>query len=228
MKRLGIIGGLGPETGCNFCLSINNQFREKTNCQPDIVLENLPVSAEAEARIINGEPGTEHLELLSKAVRRMNQAEVDLIVIPCNTVHVFMEELRKASKKPILSIIEETVKACCKAEVKKIGLLASGKTIKEKLYARAFQSHSIEMITPEKQEQLKINKVIIRILNNQAIEQDKQFLISLVNKMKLNKAESIVLGCTDLPLLIKQEDVEIPLISTLACLENAVLKELLL
>src|SRR3990167_3822668 len=72
-KRLGIIGGLGPESSCSFCLNVNKQFRQIKNCQPDIVLELLHISAEAEKGIINGDMGEEHFQLITKAVKRLNK-----------------------------------------------------------------------------------------------------------------------------------------------------------
>lgn len=227
MKTLGIIGGLGPETGCKFYMSINNRFRNIKKCQPNILLENLPISEKAERNIIEGNLGREHEQLLHQSIKRMNNANIDFIVIPCNTIHVFMGELRAKSKIPILSIIDETAKECSKLKVKKIGLLGSSKTINEKLYEKALQKNGIGVIIPEKQEQQKINKIIISILHNKAKENDKHFLVTLIKNMKKQGAERIILGCTDLPLLLKQEDVDIPLINSLGCLENAALNRIL-
>ena len=228
MKTLGIIGGLGPETGCKFYMSINNRFRNIKKCQPNLLLENLPISEGAERSIIEGNLGKKHEQLLNKSIKRMNHAKVDFIVIPCNTVHVFIEKLREKSKKPILSIIEETAKECSKLKVKKVGLLGSSKTIKEKLYEITLRNHGMEVIIPKQQEQIKINEIIIRVIHNQATGEDKQFLISLIKKMKEDGAERIILGCTDLPLLLKQEDINIHLINSLECLENAALHKMVI
>jgi len=78
-KRLGIVGGLGAETSCSFCLEINNILREKTGCQPDIVMENVAVPLDIESKMINGELCREMLGLLKKAVIRLNKAGADVI-----------------------------------------------------------------------------------------------------------------------------------------------------
>ena len=161
-KRLGIIGGLGAETSCRFCLNVNNKVRKKTNRQPEIVLENLPISIATEKKLINGGVGKEHSNLLVKATQRLNHAEVDFIAIPCNTAHTFIEKLRKYSNCPILSIVEETVLECKKKGIKKIGLLSSTKTIKEKLFLQKLNKFNIGLLIPEKKRQRKIDQAIIR------------------------------------------------------------------
>ena len=90
MKRLGIIGGLGSETSCKFCLIVNTKIRDRTDQQPHILLDNLPVSKKAEDNIIRGISSDEHLRLLKDSIRRLNDLDADLLVIPCNTVHVFI------------------------------------------------------------------------------------------------------------------------------------------
>ncbi|MBT4824423.1 aspartate/glutamate racemase family protein [Candidatus Woesearchaeota archaeon] len=206
-KRLGIIGGLGPETGFKFCLNINNKFKEITNTQPDITLENLPISAKAENDIIHGKVGEEHLALLKTAVERLNKIhnKVDLISVPCNTVHVFIDELRKISQIPILSIIEECAKVCKEQKIKKIGILASTKTVNEKLHEKELKKENIELIIPIEQHQKNINKIIIKAINNKTTSKDKEILINHANRLVNEGAQAIVLGCTELPMLIKKK-----------------------
>ena len=224
-RRLGIIGGLGTETSCTFCLNVNNKFRQTINQQPDIVLENLPVSVEAERKIINGELGTEHFKLLVQAVKRLNNAGVDCIAIPCNTVHVFLPELRKLSNKPVLSIMEECAKECKKMNVKNVGLLASATTVKSRLHADELKKHGIILLVPGKKDQQIINQTIIKILHNTAGEKDRQNLLAIIDKLRAQGAEAVILGCTDLPLLISEASV--PLIDTRSVLENSAVQNLL-
>ncbi len=228
MKRLGVIGGLGPETGCKFLLSVNNKFRELTNSQPDIVLENLAVSKKAEKNIITGRFGREHFSLLSSAVKRLNQSKADFITIPCNTVHVFINKLRKLSEKPILSIIEESSAECKRLGFSKVGLLGSTKTIKAKLHFNELKKSGIKAISPEKNVQEEISKIIIRIIHNKADKKDELFLLRTIDHLKKKGAESVVLACTDLPLLISlKSKSSLPIINTLDVLVKASVKKLL-
>lgn len=226
-KRLGIIGGLGPESSCSFCVNVNNKFRKIKNCQPDIVLENLPISDEAERGIINGDMGEEHFQLITKAVKRLNKADVDFIVIPCNTVHVFIDNLRLISKKPILSIMEECAKECLNKGIKKVGLLGSTKTINEGLFNKELKTIGIEALSPDGKEQSKISETIIKIIHNNVKGEDKLFLLNIINKLKKSGAEAVILGCTELHLIIKEEDSPLPLIDSCKVLEDSATKELL-
>ncbi len=223
-KRLAIIGGQGPETSAKFCISLNERFRQITNCQPDIMLANMPVSRESEQRMIAGEKDTETFALMKQAVKRLTAAGTDFIVIPCNTAHVFIDQLRSVSTKPIISIIDECVKECTSQGTQKVGLLASRQTIQEKLHQNALEENGIAVVIPRNQS--KIDQIIINILNNVQTEEDKQFLIKSIMELKEQGAEAVILACTDLPLLLSKEDVAVPLIDTLAVLENAAVEKL--
>ena len=221
MNRLGIIGGLGPETSCNFCLSLNNKFRQITDSQPDITLENIPVSGKAEHDIINGDIGEEHFKLLSNAVKRLNRSGVDFIVVPCNKVHAFINELRNLSKKPILSIVEVCGEECERLGFSKVGLLGSTKTITDRLHSNELKRRGIESIFPEEKAQKKISKIIIKIIHNTANKNDILFLHKTITDFKERGAQAVVLACTDLPLIISKRDSCLPIINTLEILENS-------
>jgi len=225
-KTLGIIGGLGPETSCKFCLSVNNKFQEISQNQPNIILENLPVSRSAERKIITGGASKEHFNLLSNSVERLNKM-VDFLVIPCNTVHIFINELRRKSSVPILSIIEETAKECKKRNLKKVALLASTKTVEERLHQKELNKDKIKVVLPSKVEQKKISNIILKIIHHKNNEEDKTFLFQIVKKLEKEGAEAVILGCTELPLAISSELSVLPIINTLSILENAAVSKLI-
>jgi len=226
-KILGVIGGLGPETGCKFCLYVNRKFKPLTKRQPHILLDNLPISQEAEERLINGNPSQEHLDLLLASVERLNKLDADLIVIACNTVHIFIDKLRKESTAPILSIIEETAKKCKDMTITKVGILGSTKTIKSELHANELSKWNIESITPNDTDQQFVSECIIRIINNQIRDNDKIRMIKIIEKLEKKGARGILLGCTDLPLLISDQDANIPIINTTQILEDSSVNKLI-
>lgn len=226
-KTLGIIGGLGPETGCKFCLSVNNKFKQLTNIQPHILLDNLPISQEAESRLINGETSLEHLDLLKQSVVRFNQINVDLVVIACNTVHTFIDELRNHSNISILSIIEETAKKCNELELAKVGILGSTKTIQSMMHTNELRKHNIETVIPNEVNQKFVSECIIGIINQKTREDDRARMLEIIQKLRRSGAEAVVLGCTDLPQLLSQLDVDVAIINTVEVMEDAVVKELM-
>lgn len=211
---------MGSETSLKFCLNLNNKIKFLTGCQPDILLENLPVSSKAEGGIINGKVSLEIKSLLSESIAGLNNLSLGLIVIPCNTVHVFIEELRKISKAGILSIIEETAKECSKNEFKKIGLIASETTIKQKIHENELKKFGITTVLPDSSEQKTINKIILKILHGKEESGDKKTLIDIIKKLKSKGADAVILGCTDLSSLIPQQESCLPLVDTLKILEK--------
>ncbi len=225
-KRLGIVGGLGPETSSRFCLEINRRFRELTGQQPDFVLENVPVPTKLESEIIGGGDSWKMLGLLGKAVLNLNNNGADVIVIPCNSVHVFINHLRKVSGKPIISIIEECAKKCQEAGVRKVGLLATQKTIDGKLFSNELATRKIEVITPRAKAQKRVNKIILRIINSAAESGDKGKLLEIIDGLAKKGAEGVILGCTDLSLLLSETDCNIAVFDTCKILQEASIREM--
>lgn len=222
IKCIGIVGGLGPKTAFHFSQRINDRFTSIAKIQPDLLLENLPVSDEQLEKMAKGEPCPEIAELMRDSVRKLNSAGADLIVIPCNTVHVFIEPLRKSSPTPILSIIEETAKICKEKKLKTVGILASNTTIRKNLYAHEWAKAEIKIVAPSREEQNKINEIIFRINRDNSATEDKKTLLQIIDKLKERGAETVVLACTDLQQLISSKDTTVPLLDSFAVLEDAV------
>src|SRR3989338_4267476 len=202
MKRLGIIGGLGTETGCNFVLNVNSKFRRLSGQNADVVLENVAVPKQVEAKIVSGDLSMELFVLLSDAVSKLNDSDVDFIVIPCNSVHVFIDDLRKLSKKPVLSIVEECCNFCISYKLKTVGLIASQTTINQELYENLLKKSNIKVLKPDNKNQRIVNDIIISILDKSAGKKELSALLRIAQDLRANGAENVILGCTDLPLII--------------------------
>src|SRR3989338_4892833 len=111
MKSVGIVGGLGPETTAEFYMKLIKLFRENCEYYPSIVIDSISFPFSIEEEIIR-QSKNEHkiLPYLKDSINRLNKAEVDFIVIQCNTVHIFINELRNIANVPIVSIIDEVIK----------------------------------------------------------------------------------------------------------------------
>ena len=221
VQRLGIIGGLGPETSSKFCLNINQRFRKITLCQPNIVLENVPVPLHVEQSLIQGKNNEDMLVLLERAIDNLNNNKTDFIVIPCNTVHIFIDTLRKRSTVPIVSIIEESSKRCVDMNLQKVGLLATQKSIESELFNNEFKKVGISILLPTKPNQQEINKSILRIVDGKATKNDKKVLMNSISELVSKNADAILLGCTDLSIVISDSDCSIPVLDTCKILEDS-------
>lgn len=224
MKTVGIIGGLGPETTAKFYMQILSlcQKGNKRN-RPSILISNVPISFALEEKFIKeGEGKKEFLSLLINSAIQLEKGGADFIVIPCNTAHVFINEIRASVNVPVLSIIEKTANVLNKKGVKKVGLLSTPATIKNKLF-----DSKLDVILPNKTEQKQMGIIINKLINNHQTPRDKQALFRIVDDIS-KKSDAILLACTDLQLLIPEnKHHKIEILDTMKILAEATVKELL-
>src|SRR3989344_8648398 len=140
MKTIGIIGGLGPETTSEFYLDIVFSCQKKDRiARPSVLIASVPLPYQIEEDAISKNIGIERcLPFLTSEAKRLEKAGADFIVMPCNSLHVFIGEIRDAVKIPALSIVEETVKFLKQENMDKVGIVSTSATIKNKLYENAF------------------------------------------------------------------------------------------
>jgi aspartate racemase len=221
---VGIIGGLGPETTSKLYLKLVRRIRKMYDCYPSILIDSISFPAILERDIIV-DSRNEHkmLPILTKSVERLNIGRCNFIILPCNTLHIFMKDLRKASKAPLVSIIDETADYTKRKGYRNVGLLASGKTIESKLYESPMRKAGINVIIPDRNEQRKVSEIITNILDKKSTIKDRKTLKHIIDIMIKRGAEAIILGCTDLQLLIKGVD-KIETIDTMNVLLEAVIK----
>lgn len=221
-KGFGVVGGLGPETTSEFYLALAKKARQHSSSNPSILIDSVPVPFSLESRIIQGTNAESNLlPLLLRSVRRLNRAGVDFIVIPCNTAHIFIDKLRRASAAPIISIVELTAEKIDALHLKRIGLLATSKTVFSKLYDAPLASRGITIIKPTGAEQKDVSSIITKILEESAGQKEKKRLLDIAKSLQKRGAQAIVLACTDLGLLIRPEDIKLPLLDTTEILLEA-------
>ncbi|MCD6229911.1 MAG: amino acid racemase [Candidatus Diapherotrites archaeon] len=122
--------------------------------------------------------------------------------MPCNSLHVFIEEIRESVGVPVLSIIEETVKFLKENKMNKVGLVSTSATIKNKLYENAFEKNNIGFAAPDDFQQAKMGKVIHNLVTGQQNNRDRKELIGIITGFESEDVDCVVLACTDLQLLI--------------------------
>ncbi|MBI2580098.1 MAG: amino acid racemase [Candidatus Aenigmarchaeota archaeon] len=221
-KTVGVLGGFGPETTAEFYMSLIGKSRRLGDRYPKILINNIAVPFSLEEEAVKNAAGLEgFLPLLIEGVKLIEDKS-DFIVLPCNTLHVFIDELRDASGKPVLSIIEETAKAVKSSGAKKVGLLASLKTFKSCLFDAKLAENGIEMIKPESRQQKRLSEIIHLILKGSKSNELKSEVVKIIGEMKNRGAENVILGCTDFQLLVKQEDSPLRLIDTMEVLAESV------
>lgn len=198
-KTLGIIGGLGPETTADFYLEVVFACSKINRRRPQMLISNVAIPLKIEKEIITEAKNEKNiLPFLIDAAKQLEKGGADFIAIPCNTVHIFIKEIRKSVNIPVLSIIEETSNFLKKEKIKKVGLLATTATIKNKLFDVHLKQSGIKIKTPDDSNQLRMGIIINRLVNNKHSDKDKKELMGIINKLKV---KSVILACTDLQIL---------------------------
>ncbi|MBU0591536.1 amino acid racemase [Candidatus Micrarchaeota archaeon] len=223
-KTLGVVGGLGLETGQKFCTAIASKVRNATNVQPSIIchIVNLPLTLELD--LVYGRVSEEHFSILKESVKSLELAGVDSIAIPCNTVHVFIDRLRCLSNTPIFSIIEETALEIARKDLDTVGILASSTTVDAGLYQKELSKHGIKAIFPTNTDQKIISDLIFNILNGNQIQKNIVDSNKVIQKLEGAGAKAIILGCTDLRLVDLSS--KLPIIDSTTVLEETVINYL--
>jgi len=224
MKTVGIIGGLGPETTAKFYMQIGFLCLKKNKTQrPNILIANVPISLSLEEKFINRSEGKkEFCELLTNAARTLEKGGADFIVLPCNTAHVFIEDIRNSVNVPVLSIIDESVKVLKSRGVQKVGLLSTPATIKNKLFDK-----KINLVKPNKTNQKQMGLIINDVLHDKNTNKNRLELLGIINRIA-KKSDALLLACTDLQLLIPEKEINgIQVFDTMQILADATTREIL-
>lgn len=218
MKKIGIIGGIGPESTLDYYRGIIDAFRNRTGGlhSPEIIIYSADLAE------LLGILEAKNLEALTAwlllRLEALHRAGAEFAVIASNTPHVVFDEVAKRSPLPMLSIVEET---CHKAEslgVKRPGLMGTQFTMAADFFSKPFQSHGMSLAVPSLEEQQFIHEKLFSEIELGIIKDStRQALLAIVEKMIARDAiDSLILGCTELPLILDREAFGMPFLNTAA------------
>jgi aspartate racemase len=228
MKTIGILGGVGPETTSKVYHAIIDFFKKNGQEKyPAILIYNLPFpfSIEKEA-IVDGINSQKMLSYLVDGAKILEKSGANFGILPCNTLHKYIEEIRESVKMPFLSILDETVLQLKSMGIKTVGILATETTVKDKLYNGILLKNNINFLYPNRDEQNKINKIIIEILNGNKDGIQKKEIEIVCSSLHKNGADAILLACTDLQNIISDIYLHIPVVDSTDILIKASIREL--
>lgn len=223
-KIIGVLGGMGPQATVEFYkLLIDKSISEygavKNDEFPEILIDSIPVPD----FISNTKHMRQAKGMLIDRVSRMNKHPVSILGIACNTAHILLPELRKVSKSPIVSIMEEVKKLIGVNGYKRIGLLASIMTYKMGLYD-GIEGSNMKIYRPSISEQQEIEIIIRGIIKGEKLSLLRKRLLSLSNEfIKKCKLDTIILGCTELPLVFPRIN-SVKVINTVEVLADSLLR----
>ena len=144
-----------------------------------------------------------------------------MIVVACNTVHEFFDEMQQSVSIPMLSIVDETVRAVVMDDVKRVLVLGTPFTLQNKLYQNKLKRAGVKAKVPTKTDQKRLFEVILSVLNYGPTQKSQDELLSIINVYKRG-VDGVILGCTELPLALRNVRMENRTFDTLQILADAV------
>ncbi len=216
MKTIGLIGGMSWESSHEYYRIVNETVKEMLGGLHSAKSLMYSFDFEEIESLQHQGDWQELTRLMIDAAKRLEEGGADLVVICTNTLHKVAEAVKESIKIPLVHIADVTAEKIKETGLQKIGLIGTKFTMEEDFYrVRLSKNYGLEVLIPEEKERQVIHDIIYNELVIGDIKQSskKQYL-SFIQNLEKKGAEGIILGCTEIPLLIKQEDVDIPLFDT--------------
>ena len=216
MKLIGIIGGVTWESTKEYYRILNEETRKRLGGwhSARILLYSLNF---AEVLDIQKNKGLDELgRLIEDAAVRLAKAGADFILIGANTMHRFVDRVEKASGLKVLHIADPTADAIKAKGLSRVGLLGTRYTMEEDfIKGRYVEKHNLKVVVPDEKDRLELNDIIYNELARGIIKANsrEQFKVA-IEKLIERGAEGIILGCTEIPLIVNQEHVAVPVFDT--------------
>jgi aspartate racemase len=216
MKRIGIIGGLGPEATVDYYRRIVHFFHEHNHSLsvPEIVIFSADISELFQ--LVGDEDWDALVEWLLLKVRGLEAAGADFAVISANTPHIVFDRVSARSPLPLLSIVEATREHAQSIGLKRVGLLGTKFTMKANFFGSSLAKDGIVVAVPEEADQEFIHgKLVNEIELGIFSDETRQELLWIIDRMAARDSlDGIILGCTELPLVLDQKQCDLPLLNT--------------
>lgn len=217
MKTIGIIGGIGPESTVDYYKRIIEAFRtEGSLAAPEIIIYSINLQEALD--LVAGEQWDRLVYLLVQKVKALQRAGADVAVISANTAHIVFDQVQAKSPIPLLSIVTATCDYAGKLGLKKVGLLGTKLTMKSNFFASHFSARGIPVVVPSADDQEYIHgKLMSEIELGVFTDETRAGLLAVIERMIVSdRIDGVVLGCTELPLILEKDEFGIPFLNTTA------------
>jgi aspartate racemase len=216
MKTLGLIGGLSWESTALYYEYINKEINKNLGKLHSAKIVLISVDLEEIVSLQSTNEWDKAGEILADAAISLEKAGADIILLCANTMHKVAQNILKVIHIPFLHITEPTIKRIKENRINKIGILSTKFTMEEAFYRKFYTEQDIEVVTPDKVDIEIIHEIIYTELCKGVItERSKKEIIRIINRLNNLGAQAIILACTEISLLINQNDTDILIIDTL-------------
>ncbi len=216
MKTIGLIGGMSWESSAVYYNLINKKVREKLggfhSCKSILLTVDF-----AEIEKLQHADDWESLDkIMADAAIQLEAAGADIIVLCTNTMHLCTPAILKNISIPFLHIAEATGIEIVRKKLKKVALLGTKFTMEKDFYKKYISDNfNVEVIVPNDEERVEIHRIIYEeLVQGEIKNESRESYKQIIGKLEMQGAEGVILGCTEIPLLISDSDVNIPIFDT--------------
>jgi aspartate racemase len=214
MKTLGIVGGIGPESTVDYYRSLIRMWREQTmdGSAPSIIVNSIDLKKMLD--LIAANKLSEVTAYLSGEIERLAGADVGLLT--ANSAHIVFDELQSRSSIPLISIVEATREAAEGLGFSRLGLFGIRFTVQGRFYPDIFSKAGISLIVPQEDEQAYIDeKYMNELVNGVFLPETRDRLLTIADRLaKQEHVQGLILAGTELPLILRDSNPDIPLLDT--------------
>ncbi len=217
MKTIGIIGGMSYESSIHYYERINNQVNELAGgltCAKMIIYN---VNFEEIRKLMLSNQWDKIGIELSKIAKTLENAGADYIVIATNTMHKLADYVQSQIDIPLIHIADCVADKCRKKNILNVGLLGTKYTMVEDFLKNRLKQNGLSVTTPQSEENInEIDRIIFdELCKGEIKDSSREYYINVINNMiKENHIEGVILGCTEIEMLLKQENLSIPIFDT--------------
>lgn len=224
-KKIGIIGGLSPESTVSYYLHITRAYVKRFGDYgyPEIIIYS--VNLENYHRWREEDRWDLVAEDLIASAEALERAGADFGLIATNTMHKVFDVVQSAVDIPFIHLIDATAAKAMELGLKTLGLLGTRFTMDDGFYHDRLAQHGLHAITPKPDDQKMIHRVIVEeLVQGRFLERSKAEYVRIIDALAGLGAEGIILGCTEIPLLVGQNDSSVPLLDTAVIHADAALE----
>lgn len=214
-KTIGILGGMSPESTIEYYQHITRSYTERFGDfgYPEIIIVSVSFQPYVDW------PAAGRWDLvadgLATGAQKLAAAGADFVVIATNTMHKVVNEIQSQIDIPILSLLDVVGDAIAARGLETVGLLGTRFTMESTFYQDALAARGITVITPDAADRALVNRVVYEELVAGIIrDESRSAYLGVIERLAANGAQGIILGCTEIPLLVKQSDTPLPLFDT--------------
>jgi len=215
MKRIGILGGMGPESTITYYQHMVRTYHERFH---DYAFPEIIICSVSFQRFIDLFEAGRWDDVAHEAVQglsRLHRAGADFGILASNTLHIAFERIEQQSSLPLIGMMDPVVEAIRSHRLNTVGLLGTAFTMRADLYRDRLLREGIEILLPDRKDQERIHDIIASELTvGVTKEESKKLFLGVMDGLRRRGAQGLILGCTEIPLLVSQRECDLRLFDT--------------